>query len=146
MSRLITGISGVLALSLISSAAELARGGDLSPIAGSLIGGNGAPITQGLSLFSGISREGTPSVNRASKADRAAVPVGSAGSTRTVSLRLNGFSDTTFLLRIPVATANRPLAPAPAKPTVRKPMVACEPMVSILTEVAKRLEPGRCVA
>jgi hypothetical protein len=27
----------------------------------------------------------------------------------------------------------------------RKLTVACEPVVSVLTEVAKQLEPGRCV-
>ena len=27
----------------------------------------------------------------------------------------------------------------------RKATVACEPMVSVLTEVAKQLQPGRCV-
>jgi hypothetical protein len=27
----------------------------------------------------------------------------------------------------------------------RKPTIACEPMVSSLTEVAKLLQPGRCV-
>ena len=147
MSRLIMGISGVLALSLISGAAEFARGGDLSPVAANVAAGSLAPITQGLSLFSGVPPEGMPSVNRASKADRAAVPAGSPASTRTVSLTLDEFTDTTFLLRIPVAIANRPTAPAPAKPAaIRKPTVACEPVVSMLTDVAKQLEPGRCVA
>lgn len=138
MSRLIMGISGVLALSLISGAAEFARGRDLSPIAGSH-----APITQGISI---LSRPGTSSVNRASKADRVAAAVGSTASTRTVSLKIDGFADTTFLVRIPAALANPPPAAAPANPAaIRKTMFACEPVVSILTDVAKRLGPGRCV-
>ncbi|MDE1937102.1 MAG: hypothetical protein KGI34_24185 [Bradyrhizobium sp.] len=146
MSRLIMGISGVLALSLISGAAEFARGRDLVPTAGSLISGNSAPVTQGLSLLSSVSQGGMSSVNRAAKADRSAVPA-AAASTRTVSLRLDGFADTTFLVRIPVVTANPPPVPVPAKPaTAHKSKLACEPVVSILTEVAKRLEPGRCVA
>jgi len=31
------------------------------------------------------------------------------------------------------------------KPGDRKMTVACEPVVSVLTEVAKLLQPGRCV-
>lgn len=142
MSRLIMGISGAFALSLasgaaISAAAEFTRGRDLSPIAG-----NSTPTTQGLSLSG--SAEGAPSVNRGSKADRAAAVAGSPASSRTISLQLEAFSDTTFLVRIPAAAANSPAA-VPARPAVRRLMVACEPVVSVLTEVAKRLQPGRCV-
>ncbi|HZR71299.1 hypothetical protein [Bradyrhizobium sp.] len=140
MSRLIMGISGALALSLvsgaaISGAAGFARGRDQSPIAGS-----STPTTQGLSLSA--SAEGAPSVNRGSKADRTAAVVGSPASSRTISLQLEAFSDTTFLVRIPAANSNAPARPA----AVRRLMVACEPVVSVLTEVAKRLQPGRCVA
>ena len=154
MSRLIMGISSVLALSLISGAAEFARGRDLSSIAASSVSvansvlGSRASSTRGLSLSSSLSREGTSPVNRASKADRAATRVSRAAvsSTRTVSLRLDGFADTTFLVRLPVAIANPPAAAVPAKPAIRsKPTLACEPVVSILTDVAKRLGPGRCV-
>jgi hypothetical protein len=141
MSRLMMGISGALALSLISGAAELARGRDLSPVTGSR-----TPVTQALSLSSRSSTEGTSSVNHGSKADRVAGPAGSPAATRTISLKLDGFSDTTFLVRIPTAVANPPAAaPAPVKPVIGKPMLACEPVVSVLTEVARRLEPGRCV-
>jgi hypothetical protein len=46
---------------------------------------------------------------------------------------------------VPVAseTRARPAAPSFAKPG--KTAVACEPVVSVLTEVAKLLQPGRCV-
>ena len=139
MSRLITGISCVLALSLISGVAEFARGRDLSSVAGNL-----APISQALALSSRSSAD-TPSVNRGAKADRAASPAGSPATTRTISLRLDAFADTTFLVRIPEATANPPaVVPLPVKPAINRPTVACEPVVSVLTEVAKRLEPGRC--
>lgn len=141
MSRLITGISGALALSLLSGAAELARGRDLSPVAG-----NSTPVIQTLSLSSALSSESTTLVNRESKADRAAGPVGSPASTRTVALKLESFADTSFLVRFPVAVANPHAVPAPSKPLLRRPIVvACEPMVSVLTEVAKRLQPGRCI-
>jgi hypothetical protein len=139
MSRLIAGISGALALSLISGAAEFARGRDLAAVAG-----NQTPSTQSLSLSSDSASEGT-SVNRGSKADRVAALAGSPASTRTVSLKLDAFSDTTFLIRIPVAASNPP-ARAPARPAIRKLMVACEPVVSLLAEAAKQLQPGRCVA
>lgn len=141
MSRLIMGISGALALSLLSGAAELARGRDLSPIAG-----GGTAITAALSLSSAPADQGTLAVNRGSKADRTAGPTGSPSSTRTVSLRFDGLSDTSFLVRLPAAIANPPMTSAPSKPLLRRPMVACEPVVSVLTDVAKRLPPGRCIA
>jgi hypothetical protein len=36
-------------------------------------------------------------------------------------------------------------APLIIKSGQSKPMVACEPVVSVLTEVAHKLQPGRCV-
>lgn len=141
MSRLITGISGVLALALISGAAEFASGRGLPAVAGDHI-----TTAQSLSLSSGLSAGGASSVNRGSKADRAAGPAGSPALTRTVSLQLRGFSDTTFLVRVPVAISTPPAAPSPTKPATRRPVMACEPVVSVLTEVARQLEPGRCVA
>lgn len=140
MSQLIAGILGALALSLISGAAEFARGRNLATVAG-----NQAPSIQSLSLSSDSPDEGT-SVNRGPKADRVAALAGSPASTQTVSLKLDAFSDTTFLIRIPVAVSNPPAARAPTRPAIRKPMVACEPIVIPLTEVAKQLQPGRCVA
>ncbi len=86
-------------------------------------------------------------INRAAKADRAAGVAGSPARTRTIALRLEGFSDTSFLVRVPVANAadNALSVPSAIKPGNRKMMVACEPVVSVLTEVAKRLQPGRCM-
>jgi hypothetical protein len=157
MSRLMMGLSGALALALISGAAEYARGHDLSSRARDRASDK-APLTQGLAS-QGLTSQGLASqglglpapadgaslVNRGSKADRAAVSTGSAASTRTVSVKLDAFADTTFLIRLPVAIANRPSPPAQVKPALRKSMVACEPVVSILTDVAKQLQPGRCV-
>jgi hypothetical protein len=54
------------------------------------------------------------------------------------------------VVRVPVAQApvtqevRNPPAP-PARPGPSKMTVACEPPVSVLTEVAKLLQPGRCV-
>ena len=132
MSRLTTGISGAIALVLISGAAQFALGRDLGM----------SPADQ---LSSGSPAADASAVNRGAKADRATGPAGSPAVTRTVSLKLSGFSDTTFLLRVPVTSAAPTAASSTAKRVAPKPAVACEPMVSVLTEVAKQLEPGRCV-
>lgn len=89
------------------------------------------------------------SVNRGAKADRAALG-GSALQTRTVALRLNDLADTSVLIRIPAPRdRNEARTKAPASLLIKsgenKPTIACEPAVSVLTEVAKRLRPGRCV-
>lgn len=141
MSRLTTGISGAIALVLISGAAQFALGRDLglSPASSRL-----SLIDDQSSQSSGALAADATGVNRGAKADRTTGPVGAPALTRTVSLKLNGFSETTFLVRVPVA-ASTPTAPSPARPVARKPVVACEPMVSVLTEVAKQLQPGRCV-
>jgi hypothetical protein len=131
MSRLTTGISGAIALVLISGAAQFALGRDLGMLS----------VDQ---LSFGSPAADASAVNRGAKADRATGPAGSPAVTRTVSLKLSGFSDTTFLLRVPVTSAT-PAASSTAKRVAPKPAVACEPMVSVLTEVAKQLEPGRCV-
>ncbi|MDD1527596.1 hypothetical protein C7U92_17475 [Bradyrhizobium sp. WBOS7] len=88
-------------------------------------------------------------VNRAGKADRIAELKPAAVPTRTVSMRLNDLAATSVLLRVPAAieTGNaKPPALLQNQKKVRtKPTIACEPMVSSLTEVAKLLQPGRCV-
>jgi hypothetical protein len=85
-------------------------------------------------------------VNRTGKSDRLAEPKPAGVPTRTVSMRLNDLADTSVLLRVPavVETGNAKPASSLLKPG-RKTTIACEPMVSSLTEVAKLLQPGRCV-
>jgi hypothetical protein len=132
MSQIHKGIFGALAISVMFGAVQLAFAHDL-------IGGK-------------ITARAVPEtgVNRAAKADRATVPA-SAGQSQTISLRPNGLADTSVLVRVPVAREARNEArdrPAPSsvpKSGTRKTAVACEPVVSVLTEVAKLLEPGRCV-
>jgi hypothetical protein len=145
MSRLITGISGALALSLISGAAVFASSRDLNRDLGrglSAVAGDHTTSAQSPSSSAGD----MSLVNRGSKADRAAGPAGSPASARTVSLQLNGVLDTTFVVRIPVTAANPPAASSfPARPAIRRPMVACEPAVSVLVEGAKKFQPGSCV-
>lgn len=88
-------------------------------------------------------------VNRVGKADRLAEIKPAPVPTRTVSMRLNDLADTSVLLRVPAVietgNAKPPVLLENQKRTRNKPTIACEPMVSSLTEVAKLLQPGRCV-
>lgn len=137
MLGLTTGISGAIALVLITGAAQFAMGRDLSTVAARL---------PSLKQASSDSRTlDTIAINRGAKADRAAGPSGSPARLRTISLTLSGVPDTVVLMRVPVAAAAPSSASAPAKPVARRPILACEPVVSVLTEVARRLQPGRCV-
>ncbi|WP_076860862.1 hypothetical protein [Bradyrhizobium mercantei] len=130
MSKIQQGIFAALAIGLTLGAVQLASGHDL-------IGGQ--QVTTQLAPES--------AVNRAAKADRAAVPAAAGQPSRTVALKLEQLPETSVLVRVPVVKAevrNHPAAPARARPgDTRK--VACEPVVSVLTEVAKLLQPGRCV-
>jgi hypothetical protein len=120
------GILGAIAVALTFGAVQFASGRDLP----------------------GRQQPGEPeAVNRAAKADRAARVAGPAMQTRTISLRLDGLSETSVLVRLPVAQEARNGSPARpvAKSFDRKLRVACEPVVSVLTEVAKQLQPGRCI-
>jgi hypothetical protein len=129
MSQLSRGIFGAIAISLALGAVPLALGRDLS---GDVQDPPGTPAT---------------AVNRAAKVDRAAGVARPDVRTRTISLQLNGLSDMSVLVRIPVAQASQGHSSVPSllKSGDRKVPVACEPMVSVLTEVAKLLQPGRCV-
>ncbi|MBR0988413.1 hypothetical protein [Bradyrhizobium liaoningense] len=87
-------------------------------------------------------------VNRTGKADRLAEIKQAGVPTRTVSMRLNDLADTSVLLRVPavIETGNaKPPVLLNQKKVRNRPTIACEPMVSSLTEVAKLLQPGRCV-
>jgi hypothetical protein len=129
MSQLSRAILGAIAVSLTLGAVQFASGRDLAGIRQSP---RGAPET---------------AINRAAKADRAARVLGMTMQTQTISLRLDGLSDTSVLIRMPLAKATRSISPPPSllKSGGRKMAVACEPVVSVLTDLAKQLEPGRCV-
>jgi hypothetical protein len=134
MSNTRNAILGAIAVSATLGAVQLASGHDL---------------TNGLKAFAGAPDGG---VNRAAKADRVATAVASgSSSTQTISIRVDRLADTSVLIRIPrqqdaKSSASNP-APAPSmiQSQERKATVACEPVVSVLTEIAKRLQPGRCV-
>jgi hypothetical protein len=87
-------------------------------------------------------------VERAGKGDRLTAP-SAQGQNLTVSFGLPG-ADSSVMMRVllPASDQNaaKQKAPAPAdRASTGKRMVACEPSVSVLTPVAKLLEPARCV-
>jgi hypothetical protein len=134
LSRGLFAATAVLVMCGVGGAVQFAAGHDLSV------------ATQN---FPGTSES---SINRAAKADRAARLPEGAIQTRAVSVRLYGLSDTSVVVRIPVAreARNGPSAPLVTKSGDRrsgdrKMTVACEPVVSVLTEIARQLQPGRCV-
>jgi hypothetical protein len=133
MSQISNGIIAALAVSATLGAVQFASGHDL-------IGR--------LQVAAATPEQG---VNRAAKTDRDVSKV-AANEERTIALRFKELADTSVLVRVPSVQSakeearNRPVAPvAPLKSRKSKNAVACEPPVSVLTEVAKLLEPGRCV-
>lgn len=88
-------------------------------------------------------------VDRTGKGDRLAMPQAEA-TYRTVALTPTSLPDTVVLVRLPVAASD---AAKPRPPAVRpqpegsatKPLVACEPIASILTEAGRSGMTGRCV-
>lgn len=138
MSQIQKGIFGVLALGVTLGAVQLASGHDL-------IGGQQVVTTPAI--------EST--VNRAAKADRSAVPA-TGPKSQTFAMKFDGLPDTSVLVRVPATkeaaketlkdeARNRPVSPARTRPGDSTRKLACEPVVSVLTEVAKLLQPGRCI-
>jgi hypothetical protein len=125
MSRLVIVVFGAAAASLALGAVQFASGHDLA-----------------MPLLSAKS----DGVNRAAKADRAAMTAATA-PTQTIAFTPRDLAGTSVLVRIPRTTEAREAArpPLPIKSGQSKTMVACEPVVSVLTEVARKLQPGRCV-
>jgi hypothetical protein len=131
MSKIFSGILGTLAVTVSLGAAQYASGSDLVGLA---------------RQSTAVATTPDATINREAKADRADAPA-NALQTRTISVSVDGLSDTSILVRVPVArkeARNTPPAPTVSKQPVAR-TVACEPVVSVLTEVAKQLQPGRCV-
>ncbi len=90
-------------------------------------------------------------VNRAAKADRAAAPAGQPGlPSQTFSVNLDGMAATSIVVRVPQPRDAGGRGGSKPETTIsrtgtRRPTVACEGMVSVLTEIARRLPPGRCI-
>jgi hypothetical protein len=130
MSQVSMGILGGVAVVLSLGAVQLASGRDLAS------GADAASV-----------------VNRATKADRGNLQMPRTEG-RTVSVRLESLPDTTVLIRIPGSHRQEARDRHESQPSAggaapamhhAKRTVACEPVVSVLTEIAKQLQPGRCV-
>ena len=130
MSRIVKGIFSVVAVSLTFGAVQLAFGHDLK---------------SRFKSFAGVPREDT--VGRTGKADRLARAATAPTTTQTIAIHVDRLPETSILVRIPAKQAS---STAPSMFLIKDEpkatsTVACEPMVSVLTEIAKRLQPGRCV-
>ncbi|MET0969234.1 MAG: hypothetical protein ABWY18_08550 [Tardiphaga sp.] len=90
-------------------------------------------------------------VNRSGKGDRAAVAASAGEASQTLSFRVHGLSDTSVLLKlaanpvVPAKIQTGKALPVSVTDKPQKSAVACEPPVSVLTEVARLMQPGRCV-
>lgn len=130
MSKTSWSILGAIGVSLMVPAVQFASGHDMT---GGIEAAAPAPDA---------------TVNRAAKTDRSGPPVAAAAPTRTILLRLDGLAETSVLIRVPAVQVSRNVVPTPLplRPATNgKLTIACEPVVSMLTDVAKLLQPGRCV-
>ncbi len=128
MSQKVTGILSALAFSLACGAVQFASGHDLTVG----LATPGAPAA--------------PAVNRTAKADREAVLPEATLATRTISIHVDRVPDTSVLVRVPLSQArSTPPVSLFQRSKESKNVVACEPSVSVLTEIAKSLQPGRCI-
>lgn len=139
MARILPSLLGVAAATLALSGVhlEMASGNDL----GSFGARHGDAVL--------IAPGSAPEINREAKGDRDMIAAPSRQSLRTVSVQVDQLAHTSVLIRVPADQVRGENSPAPvikpAKPAQSRKMVACEPMVSGLTEIAKVLDSGRCV-
>ena len=139
MSYISTGALGLIAASLAFGGVQFGMASD---------GGVVRAVPGNAMLQQNVSHDVAFAVNRGAKADRD--PIASAQvDTVTLSFQVPGLKDGSVAMRLPTAEAIRLRPPANnAKATStmrRKATLACEPVVSVLTDVAKQLEPGRCI-
>lgn len=142
MSKMSSLVLGLVSGAAMFGAIQYASGNDLS---GSSLRGTLTDRDTAISTASFA-----PAVNRTAKGDRDTTPA-KLDAGQTLSFQVHGLTDTSVLLRLagpaPKAQQDKPAStkaiPVDTKP--RKATVACEPPVSMLTEVARSLQPGRCV-
>lgn len=142
MSKVSSLVVGLVGGAAMFGAIQYASGNDLS---GSSLRGT---LTERDTAIPSASF--TPAVNRTAKGDRD-LAAAKLDQGQTISFQVGGLVDTSVLLRLaapapqaqPAKPASTKAIPIDSKP--RKATVACEPPVSMLTEVARSLQPGRCV-
>jgi hypothetical protein len=144
MSYLASGSLGVVAGMLALGAVHL-----------EVSAGNGllGPAHAGDSALTSPARAETLAINvdRWAKGDRKLAVLPSGGIT--ISFKVPGSLDSSVMVRLPSGDAADAQRKAPALTTGSTAKgssagtrpVACEPVVSVLTAVAKQLAPGRCV-
>lgn len=139
MSKISNGFFGLLAVSTAFGVTQFASGSDL-----------GSDSVQ--TLKDAIENESVVTVvNRDAKSDQSEIVKTSSGSPQTLTFQLRGGSNISFLVRLPAVSA--PIETARSNPSLnsvqpatrRHALLACEPVVSILTSIAKQLPSGRCV-
>ena len=138
ISKISSGIFGGMSAAIALGAIQLAFGSDLRGPMGDIGSAQANAAVQ------------VTTVNRAAKADRASLAPAASEPGRVLSFRVHSLEDTSVLMRLPAASIRVEAfktiaAPSASKPASRTSTVACEPPVSVLTEVAKLLQPGRCV-
>ena len=141
MARFISGMLGVATATLVLSAVhlEVASGNDLDTFR--MRYGSATLLAPG----------SAQQINRESKGDRDVVSAPSKEVLRTVSIQVDQLAHTSVLIRVPVERLGESASPSSQRPVKLDPkasprrIVACEPVVSALTEVAKLLDSGRCV-
>jgi hypothetical protein len=129
MSHIHKGILGAVAIALTCGASQFAAGEDLT------VGMRSAQAPE-------------QGVNRAAKTDRGAIVTEPVAPTKTVSFHVDRLPETSIVVRIPAsheARGSAASAPVKLKSGASKPDAACEPVVSVLTDIAKHLQPGRCI-
>jgi len=141
MSQMFSVQRAVVAAALTVAAAPFAMGGELPAwlLRSPIMAAASAPVTAG---------DQANAVMRAGKSDRAEVARARVAS-QTFSIQPTGMSGTSVLVRV---VSQKPQGRASEKPATMlepskaaQPRGACEPVVSVLTEVAKQLAPGRCL-
>ncbi len=151
MVQISSGVLGAVAATLAFGAVhlEVAAGNDL-------LGPRNLVSPQG--AYQDATQRGfdpiASSVNRAAKADRAGTPASVAAGSMTLSFGLANVPATSIVMRVPVKDPVSPsqINPSEADSSQAKNiapsgarMMACEPSVSLLTQVARQLQPSRCV-
>jgi hypothetical protein len=136
MSKVSSLVLGVVSGAAMFGAIQFASGNDLR-----------AANLRGTIAESDTAVSTVAAVNRSGKGDRAEIAA-KVDQGQTLSFKVHGLTDTSVLLRLagPAPKAQPETSKAiQIESRPRKATVACEPPVSMLTEVAKLLQPGRCV-
>jgi hypothetical protein len=125
------GVAALIAGTAAVSATQIALGNDLKSGFGSVaVSTQQNPIAQ-------------QDVNRGAKSDRLTMAT-SISPSATMTFKVPGLANTLIVTRIPTAAA-RPITPSNGPASSARQPVACEPPVSVLTDIAKFIGPSHCV-